>query len=179
MDSYDAVVYDLDGTLVQLDVDWEAARHDVAVALQEHNVDTQNQNLWELLERGGADGFEHIVERELARHEHDGARTSTLLETAAGLPHTVPTGICSLNCESACRLALDEHDIAGHIDAVVGRDTVGSKKPAPEPLLETLGELGVSSKNVLFIGDSERDELAADRAGLDFRYVKTHLDTSY
>lgn len=176
MESYEAIVYDLDGTLVHLNVDWAAARDDVAVRLRDHGIDDRGQNLWELLERGVADGFDHLVEQELAAHERAGARTSTALQTSEVLPHSVPTGVCSLNCESACRLALDVHDIDDHVDAVVGRDTVDTTKPQPEPLLETVDSLAVSPEDALFVGDSERDALTAERAGLDFRFVEEHLD---
>lgn len=175
MESYEAIVYDLDGTLVDLNVDWAVARDDVATLLGDHGIDDRGQNLWELLERGLADGFDNLIERELAAHERDGARTSTALQAAEVLPHSVPTGVCSLNCESACRLALAVHDIDSHIDAVVGRDTVHMPKPDPEPLLETVELLGVSPADALFVGDTERDALTAERAGMDFRFVDEYL----
>lgn len=177
MKSYEAIVYDLDGTLVHLNVDWDAARDDVAALLREHGIDDRDQNLWELLERGLTDGFDHLVEQELAAHERVGARTSTALQAAEGLPHSVPTGVCSLNCEAACRLALDVHDLDGHIDAVVGRDTVDTTKPDPEPLLEAIDLLSVSPEGALFVGDTQRDALTAERAGMDFRFVDEYLDS--
>jgi phosphoglycolate phosphatase len=176
MESYEAVVYDLDGTLVHLNVDWAVARDDVAALLDEHGIDDRDETLWELLERGLTDGFDHLVEQELAAHEREGARTSTALQASEGLPHDIPTGVCSLNCESACRLALDVHDLDGHVEAVVGRDTVHATKPDPEPLLETVDLLAASPDNTLFVGDTERDALTAERAGMDFRFVDEHLD---
>lgn len=177
MESYDGVVYDLDGTLVRLDVDWTQARTDTAEALREHGIDVRDRSLWELLERGLAEGFDHLVESELASHEEEGARTSTALEAAVALPHTVPTGVCSLNCEAACRLALETHDLDDHVDVVVGRDTVGTTKPDPEPLLKAVERLAVSPEETLFVGDTERDAITAERAGIDFRFVDDHLDS--
>ncbi|SDJ61494.1 phosphoglycolate phosphatase [Halovenus aranensis] len=175
-DEYETIVYDLDGTLVRLRVDWDQARADTALALRERGIDADGQTLWKLLERGTDEGFAAVVERELAAHERDGARTSTLLDAASALPHDVPTGVCSLNCEDACRLALETHDLAAHVGAVVGRDTVSSKKPDPEPLLRTVDLLSGSPSEALFIGDSERDEITADRAGVAFQYVEDYLD---
>lgn len=173
---YETVVYDLDGTLVRLNVDWDQAREDTVLALREHGIDDRGQDLWELLERGTADGFAHLVEQELAAHEREGAKTSTLLDAADALPHDTPTGVCSLNCEDACELALARHDLADAMDAVVGRDTVASKKPDPEPLLETVDRLSGTPADSLFVGDSERDAVTADRAGVAFRYVEDHLE---
>ena len=74
--------------------------------------------------------------------------------------------------EAACRTALDVHDLASHVEAVVGRDTVATRKPDPEPLLAALDPLDVPPERALFVGDSERDAVTAERAGMDFRYVE-------
>lgn len=177
LDSYDGIVYDLDGTLVTLDVDWGQARADTVTALREHDIDARDQSLWVLLERSVTEGFDHLVERELSAHEHEGARTSTVLPAAEALPHSVPTGVCSLNCEAACRLALEVHTLDEHVDAVVGRDTVETWKPDPDPLLETVQRLSVSPDTAVFVGDTERDARTAERAGVDFMYVDEVLDS--
>lgn len=166
-----AVVYDLDGTLVRLSVDWEQARADTVSALREAGVTVDDETLWDLLERGQREGFDSLVERELAAHEREGARTSARLPAAGDLPRSVPTGVCSLNCEAACHIALETHGLDGYVDAVVGRDTLGTQKPDPEPLLEAVDRLGVDPGKALFVGDSERDALTAERAGVQFRYV--------
>jgi HAD superfamily hydrolase (TIGR01509 family) len=169
--AYDAVVYDLDGTLVRLAVDWEAAHREVVERLESSNVDTESDGLWRLLERSRAEGFADRLEATLSAHERRGARNSERLPTADQLPRPVPVGVCSLNSESACRLALDEHGLGEYVDAVVGRDTVETHKPDPEPLLATARRLGADPERTLFVGDTERDERTADRAGVQFRFV--------
>lgn len=173
---YDGVVYDLDGTLVRLNVDWEQATVDTATKLRVRGIDVDGQSLWDLLARGQDEGFETLVEDVLAEHERAGARTADRLAVADDLPLSVPTGVCSLNCESACRIALERHELDAHVDAVVGRDTVSTHKPSPEPLLDTIDRLAVQPDRALFIGDSERDAITAERAGVEFRYVDDHLE---
>jgi len=168
---YAGVVYDLDGTLVRLNVDWEQARLDTAAALREAGARVDGESLWELLEYGQREGFEAVVERTIAAHERDGARTSERLALADDLPLSVPTAVCSLNCEAACRVALETHRLDGHVDAIVGRDTVATQKPDPEPLLEAADRIGTPPGRTLFIGDSDRDAITAERAGVPFRYV--------
>lgn len=175
MESYEGIVYDLDGTVVSLNVDWDQARTATARALRDHGIDDRGQNLWELLERGTNEDFDHIVERELSAFEREGARTSTALRVSKLLPHSVPTGVCSLNCEAACRLALDVHGLDDYVDAVVGRDTVATTKPNPEPLLETVDRLSVPPEATIFVGDTERDKKTAVRAGIDFEFVDEFL----
>lgn len=171
MTSYDAVVYDMDGTLVELDVDWEDARKEVAARLRARGIQHEGASLWELFEAGVEAGYWPIVHETLAEHEREGARTSWRLDLADDLPRELPVGVCSLNATSACRIALEMHGIDGYVDAVVGRDSVDSYKPDPKPLLAAIQAIGGDAESALFIGDSERDERTADRAGVAFQYV--------
>lgn len=171
-DGYEALVYDLDGTLVRLDVDWGAVAEEVAAVLRARGLETEG-SLWDLLQRAEEAGERHrrAVEEVIAEHEREGARSADRLPLADELPTGVPTGVCSLNCEAACRIALELHGLDGHVDAVVGRDTVGAHKPDPEPLLATVEALGAAPQRVLFIGDSDSDRATAERAGVDFQFV--------
>lgn len=171
VDDYDAVVFDLDGTLVHLDVDWDAVDRTVRSLLADHGVDTDESTAWELYDDAEAVGRATAVEEIIASHERDGATRARRLPLADELPLSVPTGVCSLNSEAAVRIALEDHGLEGHVVSVVGRDTVGKRKPDPEPLLAAVDGLGASPEQTLFVGDSERDAETARRAGTDFRYV--------
>lgn len=174
MEGYDAVVYDLDGTLVHLDVDWDATHQAVVEGLRGRGVSVGEQSLWEITANGEAIGERDLIEATIADHEREGARRAARLATADRLPLSVPVGVCSLNCEAACRIALELHDLDGFVEAVVGRDTLGSHKPDPEPLLRTIESLGADPAQSLFVGDSPRDEETARRAGVAFEYVSDH-----
>lgn len=167
-----AYVYDLDGTLVRLAVDWDAATADVQRLYREVGVDADGSGLWELLERAPEHGLEGAVEAEIAAHERDGAANAVRLPRADELAaHSVPVAVCSLNCEAACRIALENIDLLQQVEAIVGRDTVDAVKPDPEPLLTAVSALSVPPDEALFVGDSERDEVTAERAGTRFAYV--------
>lgn len=171
-DAYEAIVYDLDGTLVDLQVDWERARGDVASVLRARNVDVgDSMDLWEMLTAAEEAGFTQGVEVKLGEHEREGAWDARQLPLSRELPHDVPVGVCSLNCEDACRLALELNGLDGHVDAVVGRDSHDTRKPDPEPLLAVIDELGAEPATTLFVGDSDSDVTAAERAGVDFQWV--------
>jgi len=171
--SYAGVVYDLDGTVVRLAVDWAAVATDVIDVYDSVGIAAAGTDLWGLLEDAPEHGLTEEVEAAISRHERRGARESTRLALADELlDRSVPVGVCSLNCERACRIALETHGLAEAVDVVVGRDSVATQKPHPEPLLETVSALGVSPSNALFIGDSPRDGTTAERAGLDFQFVE-------
>lgn len=167
------VVYDLDGTLVHLPVDWGAAAEDAADALHSAGVDHDTTSLWDLLELAAETGTVDAFEAAVGAHERAAARESTRLPLADELSDaTGPVGVCSLNSEAACRLALEHHGLSAYVDAVVGRDSVATHKPDPEPLLAVLSSMGCAPEDAEFVGDSERDEVAAQRAGVAFRWVE-------
>jgi phosphoglycolate phosphatase len=172
-EGYDAVVFDLDGTVVHLDVDWARVDAETATILESHDV-PPTETAWGALDAADEDAAAAVAEL-LADHERRGAEHSWRLPAAADLRALAesgrPTAVCSLNCEAAVRTALAEHDLTDAADVVVGRDTVGSRKPDPGPLLAALRPTGVPPARSLFVGDSESDELTATRAGVDFAYA--------
>ena len=171
LDAADAIVYDLDGTLLELAVDWDAVADDVVGAYAERALIAPTDDLWSLLDAAADYGVEAVVEETIADHERAGARESTLLplgERLADDDADRPAAVCSLNCEEACRIALETHGLEEAVDAVVGRDTVETHKPDPESLLAAVEALGVEPERVVFVGDSESDRITADRAGVRF-----------
>lgn len=167
---YEAVIYDLDGTLVRLDVDWDLVADEVAATLRDMGVDPPDE-LWEMLSHADDVGHRDAVERVISAHEREGARNSSRLPAADDLPLDVPVAVCSLNAESAVRVALETHGLGDHVGPVVGRDSGPERKPAPDGLLAIADELGVAPERTLFVGDGERDERTAERAGTAFRWV--------
>ncbi|ERH13320.1 MAG: hypothetical protein J07HB67_02358 [halophilic archaeon J07HB67] len=112
-DGYDAVVYDLDGTLVDLAVSWDTVTSDARELFAAHGHET-DEGLWGMLDTASAVGLQTELEAVIADHERAGAEASSLAPCATELPLTVPTGVCSLNSESACRVALDTHGLVEH-----------------------------------------------------------------
>ncbi len=171
IEEYDGVVYDLDGTLVQLDVDWGDVRHEVEAVLRARGLDCEGASLWDLLETAEQEGLARRVQSVIAEHERKGARTASRLPTAETIPTDRPVAVCSLNAHSACRIALERQGLDGRIDAVVGRDSLDTYKPDPAPLLWAIDQLDLEPTAAVFVGDGQRDAETASRAGVDFRYV--------
>ncbi|MFB6300796.1 MAG: HAD family hydrolase [Halobacteriales archaeon] len=170
------MIYDLDGTLVRLTVNWDAVRDEVAAFFEGEGHTVEGKDLWAFLDYADETGNREPVEQIIAKHEREGARHSDRLPTADELATaTGPIGVCSLNCEAACRIALDVHGLIEQVDAIVGRDSVPTRKPDPEPLLTVARQLSIDPAESLFVGDSERDAVAAERAGMAFRYVEEKL----
>ena len=63
-------------------------------------------------------------------------------------------------------------------DLVLGGDSLKTKKPSPEPLLHACQKLGVAPYETMMIGDSINDYLAAKEAGMDMIWVAYGYDSS-
>lgn len=175
MTEYDAIVYDLDGTLVSLDVDWGTVREECAVILRARDLDADGMDLWGMREIAADHDLLDRVDATIAEHERGGARSARRLPLADHLPHDVPVAVCSLNDVSACRIALELHGLDGHVDAVVGRGSVDALKPDPRQLLAAVGALDADPARTLFVGDSDSDREAADRGGTAFQWVEDRV----
>lgn len=169
----EAIVYDLDGTLVRLLVDWPGLEMELADLLADAGIDDPGGDVWSRYEVASDHGLGEDAEALIAAREVAGARECVRLPAADLVStHGIPVGVCSLNVERACRLALRRQGLTEYVGAVVGRGSVDTVKPDPEPLLAVCESLGVDPERTLFVGDSESDAETADRAGTMFRYVQ-------
>ena len=73
-EAYDGIVYDLDGTLLTLAVDWDAVATDVIQVYDDAGIDATGVGLWSLLEDADEHGIADEVEATISRHEREGAR---------------------------------------------------------------------------------------------------------
>ena len=86
----------------------------------------------------------------------------TALTALANAGH--PIGICTNKPEGPARAALRHFGLDRHVRALIGGDSLPQRKPDPAPLRATLGKLGTS--RAFFVGDSEVDAETARAAGI-------------
>ncbi|MCK5101128.1 MAG: HAD family hydrolase [Desulfobacteraceae bacterium] len=67
---------------------------------------------------------------------------------------------------------LNDNGIADEFDIVVTAADVESPKPAPDQLIRIMDHFKIKGNEILFIGDSEYDQLAASNAGTLFAAFK-------
>jgi phosphoglycolate phosphatase len=187
-----AVLFDLDGTLVDSAPDLAAALNRLLaragyppVALAE--VHTMiGDGVAKLVERGFAvhqrvlrpDEIAQFADRFVADYEPNSAietrpfpgAIEALAELrAAGLA----LGVCTNKPEGATRAILAALGMDSFFAAVIGGDSVpGRQKPDPEPLREALRRLGVATEAAIMVGDSPNDVAAARAAGLPIVAVR-------
>jgi phosphoglycolate phosphatase len=86
------------------------------------------------------------------------------LAALAGQGHTL--ALLSNKNEGLCRKLLEHFGIQGHFLAVLGGDSMASRKPSPEPVLRIMEMLGRSREETVMVGDSINDVAAGRDAGV-------------
>ena len=185
-----AIVWDLDGTLVDSAPDLASALNTLLIEQGQHTHSVDNvrpmigHGVAKLVERGfraaGAPLDEASLEKLMPRfmeiytacateqtHLIRGARSVLEHFYHAG----VKQGICTNKPEGVSRQILQSLDIAGFFNSVIGGDSTAARKPDPLPLETCLGELGVNAVDALMIGDSGADVGAAKAAGVPVALV--------
>ncbi len=87
-------------------------------------------------------------------------------ETLAELAkHNLPMAIVTNKPTPFIAPLLESLGISEYFSLVLGGDDVKQKKPHPAPLYLTMGMFGLHKEELLFVGDSRNDILAAQAAG--------------
>jgi phosphoglycolate phosphatase len=185
-----AVVWDLDGTLVDSAADIAAALNRLLTEERLPELDDDRirgmigEGVPTLIRRGLAAHDETADEQRLGRlverflviySESATARTRLfpgVCEVLATLGDAgIRQAVCTNKPEAITRQVLADLDIATHFDVVIGGDTLPRNKPDPLPLRTALQRLGVSPEQSLMVGDSAIDVLTAHAAGVDVAFV--------
>lgn len=187
MTSPQAIIFDLDGTLIDSAPDIHAAMN---VALRE--LDRKALDLATVISFIG-NGIEHLVALSLratggmdsALHQktvasvlaYYSAHTTTLTRTYPGVVETldaantagVPMGVCTNKPTGPARDICEQLHLAQYFDVIMGAEDGVPKKPDPAPLLATIVALNATAENTLYVGDSAVDYQTAHNAGVSFR----------
>lgn len=78
----------------------------------------------------------------------------------------IPMGVCTNKPEGFTRQILEGLGLSGFFSSVVGGDSTSTRKPDPEPVLACLRGLATEPEFSLMIGDSIHDVHAARAAGV-------------
>jgi phosphoglycolate phosphatase len=75
-------------------------------------------------------------------------------------------GVCTNKLEGLSVQLLEALDLSRYFGSVVGPDTLGVAKPDPRPFQEAVSRLGLVAPRAVMVGDSETDILTARNAGV-------------
>ena len=183
----DTVLFDFDGTLVEIDIDFSQMRQGVYSLGLEYGVSAEPglyvlESLEDIFEKllqldeNQAKDFKRRAKRLISSIEVEAAARS---RTMPGAERTlrelkdrgIEIGIVTRNCRSG---VMKSAELANFVyDLILTRDDVEKVKPDPQHLLDALNMLTSKPGKSIMVGDHPMDILAGKRAGMKTAAVLT------
>lgn len=175
------VIFDFDGTLAKLNIDFQIMRNTIMELIMSHDITEDKLHTPFVLERideafeilNGrskqiAENFLNEANAIIEKMETDAAAQGALFDYTKTLLQTlrltnISYGIITRNCVKAVKIVFP--DILSYCPVVICRDDVNNVKPHPEHISLALGRLGSSPENTLMIGDNPIDIETGRKAG--------------
>jgi len=177
-----AILFDLDGTLIDSAVQIAAALSQVRALRGGGPLDARKARAWISL------GASQLVARALEDYTADPITDVAEFRAAYGAlapdpadlyPGAVETlallgergwrvAVCTAKPEALARRVIDGTGLAAHVLALVGGRDGLADKPDPAPARLALSLLGAGVEDAVYVGDSEVDAATAKAAGLPF-----------
>ncbi|RAJ29848.1 HAD superfamily hydrolase (TIGR01509 family) [Kitasatospora sp. SolWspMP-SS2h] len=176
-----AVVFDCDGTLLDTEHLWQAAREDVLARLgaapsRDLLDEVKGMHYEECGRRlaehtGRPDQGARCARALLERYEERAREGTRAMPGAVSLLRTLDNGRIPLAVASNCPVkvvssGLEAVRIAAHFDALVVPGEGIRPKPAPDVYLQAVRRLGTQARHAVAVEDSEAGAAAAKEAGL-------------
>ncbi len=192
-----AVIFDLDGTLINSAIPFKKMKSRIIRYLEEAGVTPGLLNdemlNFEITSKAVDDlkgkGFPpHYIERAL--NEVSNIMNEVELESSddASLIPRVPEtlealkkrglkiGLMTRSCREYAEKILGRFDLRKYFDVIIARDDVENPKPDPSHAIRLLELLDVSAEETLFVGDHWSDAECAERSGLKFVLFRREED---
>jgi phosphoglycolate phosphatase len=184
-----AVVFDLDGTLIDSGPDLARLLNKVLIECGRSEIDPIRvqgfigDGVAKLVERGfaatgdaGSEQCRIATERFLALYE---AEPAALTRPYSGVAETLDRlrregrrlAVCTNKAERVTHAVLKALGIDEYFQAVIGGDTLAARKPDPAPLRAAIERLGLAHAEAVMIGDNEHDAATAEAAAVPFVLV--------
>jgi HAD superfamily hydrolase (TIGR01509 family) len=175
-----AVVFDLDGVLVDSEQVWDAARRDVVA---EHGGTWKDSATRDMLGMSAPEWSRYVVEQlrvPLTPEEVNRAVVDAMLreyderlpllpgarEAVGRMAALWPLGLASSSNRPVIDLVLERMGVTDRFAATVSSEEVGRGKPAPDVYLEAARRLGVDARECAAVEDSENGIRSAHAAGM-------------
>ena len=181
MSRFKAVLFDLDGTLLDTAPDLTHATSTVLAAAGRAALPLEQLRPWvsrgargmvsqafgDLDEADAASKAEALIEAYRQNLVVDSALFDGMDSVIAALDASpLRWGVVSNKMESLVHPILDHFAWSKHCGCAIGGDTLPTRKPDPAPLLLGAEQLSVAASDCLYVGDARSDVVAAHAAGM-------------
>ncbi|MEM4194965.1 MAG: HAD-IA family hydrolase [Candidatus Anstonellales archaeon] len=179
------VIFDLDNTIVALNVEWDSARKEVIEYIKQIGVRIESEehfSLWEMpfrvpQFRKHKKEIDKIFEKWEIKAIEEGKpqKIGYAVELIEKINGKV-MGIVSNNTHSTIELILGNIGIRDKFKYVIGRDDTFEIKPLPGIVEMAIKKSGVPKEESLFVGDSRWDFIAGSSAGVPVFLMRNKED---
>lgn len=184
-----AVVFDLDGTLVDSTIDYERMAGLIRAVLTEAGVPeehlTDRRKIYQIIRGGdrvlaemGVDAAKRPninseMERIMNQVELEGAHLAKPMRNSVETLHALKArglgiGIATRGCGEYATVSMRLTGIHGYVDKSLARDQVPHPKPDPRHLLDVVSLLNVKPVEIFYVGDTSTDLETANAAKVAF-----------
>ena len=196
---FEAVLFDLDGTLLDTAPDFTTATN--ILLKQKKLPQVKEQDIRRLISDGSAGIISELFAMNSSNPKYEKTRyelldlysrhladQTLLFKGLAELlkkldAHDIPWGIVTNKPEIYTNSILKQLDLVSYPKVVVCPDHVKLTKPNPEPIILACNKLGIKPENTVYIGDHIRDIQAGANAGAmtiaaAYGYIEKYDDAS-
>ena len=177
----EAVIFDFDGTLAKLNIDFSFMRKTVLDLTAGYNVPMDGLSklfVLEMIEAGGElisihnpgseGGYTEKANKLISNIEIEAAKKGELLDGIRRMlgdleTRNIKAGVVTRNCQEAVREIFP--DIDSFCKAVITREFADNVKPHPEHLRITLEKLGTTPEHSVMVGDHPMDISVGKKMG--------------
>ncbi|UPW19999.1 phosphoglycolate phosphatase [Agarivorans sp. TSD2052] len=198
MNKQAAVLFDLDGTLLDTAPDLGAAANYVLAQYQRAPLslaqarELSSHGAIGLLKAGFGDDWASQAQTELRQqlldyyqqHICEGTDFFPGIKEALQLlnQRAIPWGVVTNKPEGLSKQLLAYFPEFAQCGVLVGGDTIAQRKPDPEPMLLACKNIAVEPNNCLYVGDAERDIAAGNNTNMTtllalWGYISAHDKT--
>jgi len=178
------IVFDLDGTIVNLAADWHSLRKKLNARYskmykEQGQFSSMSGLLNDIVSRGDEEELQNNFSI-MQQYELENITKNEPIKEVVhfinnleffGVNSTTKLAVFSLNTRATIIKSLQLAGVANKFEFFIGREDVRAWKPEPEGLLKIRDHFQVLNEDMIYFGDLKKDLLAGANAGVESYFI--------